>query len=609
MKRKLLALTLALAMAFSVLTTAALAETPQSQIITDMHLDTPVAVTYQDREIPGAAENELCYFRFVPQETGYYTISDIGKFDDEHHNDDYLITVTNNTVPSLGGGCVVHGYTSFMLRGTEYIITAAASKDKGYQLCMSSDMGAQAFFGNAPEWNVGEEPEKTVTLPATTFEGSYQYTSQYQPVEVHVPETGRYIVEVANTQMQPILLNENGSFFAIGQSIGTPNQYVWDLEGGKTYYIIPDRLKTTEETIQLRAEQVDPAEICLDGNTHDYTEQSVKKASLNRDGEISLLCDKCGRTETVTIPAIEGFRLYDDDQVNPRYISDGTPKEPLVFARNRVGRELAYSGLGHLACPLKVTYSNNVDPGTATATIVMDSAYYEGQATVDFQIESGSQEETCTDGKPHDWKETVKKATFKEDGGIFMSCSKCGRTMDGMVPLPAVKYVKLSATSYTYNGKAKKPKVSVGCNAGELLASDQYKVTYSKNTNAGTATATVTLTGKWYEGSKKLTFTIKKAANPMTVKGKTATVKYSAVKKKTQTVAAKKAFSLSKAQGKVTYKKSGGNKNITVSSAGKLTVKKKTKKGSYPIKVKVTAAGNGNYKAASKTVTVTVKVK
>ena len=41
MKRKLLALTLTLAMALSVLTTAALAETPQSQIITDMHLDTP----------------------------------------------------------------------------------------------------------------------------------------------------------------------------------------------------------------------------------------------------------------------------------------------------------------------------------------------------------------------------------------------------------------------------------------------------------------------------------------------------------------------------------------------------------------------------------------
>ena len=66
---------------------------------------------------------------------------------------------------------------------------------------------------------------------------------------------------------------------------------------------------------------------------------------------------------------------------------------------------------------------------------------------------------------------------------------------------------------------------------------------------------------------------------------------------------------VSKAQGKLTYKKSGGNKKITVSAEGKLTVKKGLKKGTYKVKVKVTAAGNKNYKAGSKTATVTVKVK
>ncbi len=42
---------------------------------------------------------------------------------------------------------------------------------------------------------------------------------------------------------------------------------------------------------------------------------------------------------------------------------------------------------------------------------------------------------------------------------------------------------------------------------------------------------------------------------------------------------------------------------------GKITVKKNTKKGTYKLKVKVTADGNQNYKSAGKTVTVTVKVK
>ena len=41
----------------------------------------------------------------------------------------------------------------------------------------------------------------------------------------------------------------------------------------------------------------------------------------------------------------------------------------------------------------------------------------------------------------------------------------------------------------------------------------------------------------------------------------------------------------------------------------KVNVKKGTKKGTYKIKVIVTAAGNANYNAGSKTVTVKVKVK
>ena len=97
-----------------------------------------------------------------------------------------------------------------------------------------------------------------------------------------------------------------------------------------------------------------------------------------------------------------------------------------------------------------------------------------------------------------------------------------------------------------------------------------------------------------------------KRTNPMVVKGLTKKVKVTKVKKKAQTV---KAISVSKAKGKVTYKKVSGSKKLTVNKkTGKITVKKKTKKGTYTIKVKVTAAGTKDYKAKSKTVKVTVKV-
>jgi len=100
-----------------------------------------------------------------------------------------------------------------------------------------------------------------------------------------------------------------------------------------------------------------------------------------------------------------------------------------------------------------------------------------------------------------------------------------------------------------------------------------------------------------------------KKANPMLAKGKSVTVKFKNLKKKNQTVAQKNAFSVTKAQGKVTYTKASGNKSITVSSAGKITVKKGLKKGTYKVKVKAKAAGNATYKAKTVTITVTIKVK
>lgn len=63
------------------------------------------------------------------------------------------------------------------------------------------------------------------------------------------------------------------------------------------------------------------------------------------------------------------------------------------------------------------------------------------------------------------------------------------------------------------------------------------------------------------------------------------------------------------AQGKVSFSKKSGSKKLTISSSGKITVAKGTKKGTYKIKVIVTAAGNASYNAGSKVVTVKVKVK
>jgi len=70
--------------------------------------------------------------------------------------------------------------------------------------------------------------------------------------------------------------------------------------------------------------------------------------------------------------------------------------------------------------------------------------------------------------------------------------------------------VTLSETEYTYDGNAKEPSATVVLDGKTLVAGTDYDITYTDNTNAGTATATITFKGN-YSGTANKTFTIKKA--------------------------------------------------------------------------------------------------
>ncbi len=168
--------------------------------------------------------------------------------------------------------------------------------------------------------------------------------------------------------------------------------------------------------------------------------------------------------------------------------------------------------------------------------------------------------------------------------------------------------------TYTYNGTYRKPAVTIVAKYNGTTipqAALSYTLAYSHSMAAGTATVTVTLTGD-YTGTASAKYTINKAANPLNVAAKTATVKYAKVKKKAQTLAVGSVINFKKkGQGTMSYVKKSGNAKITINKkTGKVTVKKGLKKGTYKIKVQVKAGGNSNYKAsAAKNVTFTVKVK
>lgn len=137
-------------------------------------------------------------------------------------------------------------------------------------------------------------------------------------------------------------------------------------------------------------------------------------------------------------------------------------------------------------------------------------------------------------------------------------------------------------------------------NASVISVDKNGKVTAKK---AGSAYITVTAAANtnYKAASARVKVTAQKASQSVKVKTASKTYKKATLKKKAQS------FKIgASAQGTITYQVSGKSKKyITVSKAGKVTVKKNTPKGTYS--VKVSTKGNSNYSAASKTVTIRVK--
>ncbi len=178
--------------------------------------------------------------------------------------------------------------------------------------------------------------------------------------------------------------------------------------------------------------------------------------------------------------------------------------------------------------------------------------------------------------------------------------------------------VRFAQSVFTYNGKVQKPTIKT-VKGRKLKAGTDYTVKWSNasSTNAGTYKVIVKGKGN-YTGWTDATYTISKAANPISVKAKTVNLKYKSLKKKAKSVKRSKAFTVSKAKGKLSYKlvsakkgKKSFKRYFKVNKkTGKITVKKKTKKGTYKVKVKVRAKGDANHRASAwKTVTFKVRVK
>lgn len=97
----------------------------------------------------------------------------------------------------------------------------------------------------------------------------------------------------------------------------------------------------------------------------------------------------------------------------------------------------------------------------------------------------------------HTSKTVITKATTSKDGKTSSVCSRCGKTMSSTT-IPRIKSISLSTTSYTYDGKVKKPSVTVKDSKGKTVSSKYYTVSYSSGRkNIGKYSVKITFKGNY----------------------------------------------------------------------------------------------------------------
>ena len=228
------------------------------------------------------------------------------------------------------------------------------------------------------------------------------------------------------------------------------------------------------------------------------------------------------------------------------YTYDGTAKEPTVTVKD-----------GETTIPASeysVSYSNNTNVGTATVSITdAEGGNYAVSGSVTFTITKADGSITAPTGKSdlvyNGTAQDLITAGSSATGTVKYSLDGTTYSTDIPQGTAAGKYtvyykvegdathndvaaqsfevtiaaktvdnptITLSATSYTYDGTAKEPTVTVKDGETTIPASE-YSVSYSNNTNVGTATVTITdAEGGNYTVSGSATFAISSVDGSLT---------------------------------------------------------------------------------------------
>lgn len=226
--------------------------------------------------------------------------------------------------------------------------------------------------------------------------------------------------------------------------------------------------------------------------------------------------------------AVGGRRPYDSNKVLLGFIYPGVrvPGKPYVsvnpgkanqtttFSWNATSYARYYDVYVYKAGesnPMRVQYGVNGTSWSCTlpagnyrvavASVNHAQYAYTFSDSVNFTVQAAPVTHT------HSYQRVTVKATITANGYTQEQC-RCG-SIQNKQSIYYPKKIQLSRTSYTYNGKVKKPTVKVTDSNNRVISADNYTVTYSAGRKyVGTYRVTVRFKGN-YSGTVTKTFKIK----------------------------------------------------------------------------------------------------
>ena len=283
---------------------------------------------------------------------------------------------------------------------------------------------------------------------------------------------------------------------------------------------------------------------------HSYGNSVVtKQPTCTAEGTKTKTCTKCNATVTETIPKTS--HKYVDTVIAPTCTTDGYTLHKCSVCGTSY-KDNTTKATGHSygnsvvtkqpTCTSEGTKTKTCTKCNATVTeklpakghtAVTDKGYPATCTTAGKT--DGSHCSVCntvikvqtvinaTGHKSSGWI-TDKAASIGVKGSKHKECTVCKKVLE-TAEIPALSRISisnasvtLSTSTYAYDGKAKKPGVTVKLNGKTLKNGTDYTVSYSNNTKVGTATVKITGKGN-YTGSVSKTYSIKNNFKKATVSG------------------------------------------------------------------------------------------